>query len=177
MREHGQELRGNLPRRPPLEAALPPVRGRRGLLLCFCDWGPGLVVSRSASCSLSPAPTERATLGGLGPTEHDASLSLSLSLLLSVRVRLRCALASCVLAFACKYKKVAIESECRADPTATWGPHTAGHEGPFAIAFAGGMRNFVTVREANKYAPKRGRARRYQPRLKAQEKQTVGLLS
>jgi hypothetical protein len=36
-----------------------------------------------------------------------------------------------------------LEDECSGDPTAKWGPKKGGNEGPFAIAFAGGLRNFV----------------------------------
>lgn len=42
-------------------------------------------------------------------------------------------------------KEAEIEAECGADPTAKWGPNTAGTEGPFAIAFSGGLRNFVAT--------------------------------
>lgn len=35
------------------------------------------------------------------------------------------------------------QDECGSDPTAKWGPKRNGHDGPFAIAFAGGLRNFL----------------------------------
>ena len=42
-------------------------------------------------------------------------------------------------------KEAEAEAECGKDPTAKWGPNTAGTSGPFAVAFAGGMRNFAVT--------------------------------
>lgn len=39
--------------------------------------------------------------------------------------------------------EAALEKECEADPSAKWGVMDAGTEGPFAVAFANGLRNFV----------------------------------
>ena len=39
--------------------------------------------------------------------------------------------------------EAAVEEECSGDPTAKWGQMSAGTEGPFAIVFANGLRNFV----------------------------------
>lgn len=38
-----------------------------------------------------------------------------------------------------------MEAECGADPTAKWGAKRNDHEGPFAVCFAGGLRNFLVV--------------------------------
>ena len=42
-------------------------------------------------------------------------------------------------------KEIEHDTECGADPTAKWGPMDAGTDGPFAVAFSGGFRNFVAV--------------------------------
>jgi len=42
-------------------------------------------------------------------------------------------------------QEATIEAECGKDPTAKWGPNTAGTQGPFAVAFSGGMRNFAAT--------------------------------
>lgn len=41
-------------------------------------------------------------------------------------------------------KEAELEGECEGDPTAKWGPMNAGTDGKFAIAFSGGLRNFIT---------------------------------
>lgn len=41
--------------------------------------------------------------------------------------------------------EAANEKECGEDPTAKWGVMSAGTEGPFAVAFANGLRNFVAT--------------------------------
>lgn len=38
-----------------------------------------------------------------------------------------------------------LERECEEDPTAKWGIMEAGTAGPFAVAFAGGLRNFIAT--------------------------------
>lgn len=40
-------------------------------------------------------------------------------------------------------KLISMEDECAADATAKWGPKKGGFDGPFAVAFAGGLRNFL----------------------------------
>lgn len=40
---------------------------------------------------------------------------------------------------------IALQAECGKDPTAKWGTMAAGTSGPFAVCFAGGMRNFAAV--------------------------------
>jgi len=42
-------------------------------------------------------------------------------------------------------QEAAIEAECGKDPTAKWGTNRAGTQGPYAVAFSGGMRNFAAT--------------------------------
>jgi hypothetical protein len=41
--------------------------------------------------------------------------------------------------------EMALEDECGGDPTAKWGRHVPTEGGKFAIAFSGGMRNFIAT--------------------------------